>query len=98
MFTQFAAATAANGTNLPIKGGADCKIKQSKLMVIPNRLIIGSKVWTSSIIITQVENLGKILTRSWWNHGKIFDKILARPLVRSCKILDKILQEAAGSC
>ena len=36
MFTQFAAATAANGTNLPIKGGADCKIKQSKLMVIPN--------------------------------------------------------------
>ena len=44
MFTQFAAATAANGTNLPIKGGADCKINQSKLMVIPNRLIIGSKV------------------------------------------------------
>ena len=42
MFTQFAAATAANGTNLPIKGGADCKIKQSKLMVIPNRLIMGS--------------------------------------------------------
>ena len=57
MFTQFAAATAANGTNLPIKGGADCKINQSKLMVIPNRLIIGSKVWTSSIIINPLELL-----------------------------------------
>ena len=25
MFTQFAAATAAKGTYLPIKGGADCR-------------------------------------------------------------------------
>lgn len=35
------------------------------------------------------KNLGKILTRSWGNHGKI---ILARSLVRSCKIImEKIL-------
>ena len=48
-------------------------------------------------VTSQVENLGKILTRSFWNHGKIFDIILARSLVRSCKILGKILQEAAGA-
>lgn len=35
------------------------------------------------------KNLGKILTRSWGNHGKI---TLVRSLVRSCKIImEKIL-------
>ena len=31
MLTQFAAATAANGTNLPTKGGVDCKINKITL-------------------------------------------------------------------
>lgn len=31
MLTQFAAATAANGTNLPTKGGVDCEINKITL-------------------------------------------------------------------
>ena len=42
IFTQFAAATAANGTYLPIRGGADCEnntikiISQHELNQIPH--------------------------------------------------------------
>ena len=34
MFTQFAAATAAKGTYLPIKGGADCRITDVCILII----------------------------------------------------------------
>lgn len=34
MFTQFAAATAAKGTYLPIKGGADCRITDVCVLII----------------------------------------------------------------
>ena len=33
MFTQFAAATAAKGTYLPIKGGADCRITDVYILI-----------------------------------------------------------------
>jgi len=33
MFTQFAAATAAKGTYLPIKGGADCRITDGCILI-----------------------------------------------------------------
>ena len=33
MFTQFAAATAAKGTYLPIKGGADCRITDVCILI-----------------------------------------------------------------
>ena len=39
MFTQFAAATAAKGTYLPIKGGADCRITDVCILIKLQTLI-----------------------------------------------------------
>ena len=45
MLTQFAAATAAKGTYLPIRGGADYRIKEITFIVNQNRSQIKMCKW-----------------------------------------------------
>ena len=44
MFTQFAAATAAKGTYLPIKGGADCRITDVCILIKLQTLLSIAKI------------------------------------------------------